>query len=134
MFGSLDISASAMVAQRTRLETISANIAGAQAIEDAGGSYAPFQRRIAVLAQGDPASGKSDGVHVHEILQQPSFRDVYEPGSPYADPETGMVKYPDISPEVEIINAMSAFRAYEANITAAEATKSMMQSSLRLLA
>ena len=134
MFGSLDVSASALVAQRTRLETISANIAGAQAIEDAGGSYAPFQRRIAVLAQGDPSSGKSDGVHVQEILQQPAFRKVYEPGSPYADPETGMVKYPDISPEVEIINAMSAFRAYEANITATEATKAMMQASLRLLA
>jgi flagellar basal-body rod protein FlgC len=134
MFGSLDVSASALVAQRTRLETISANIAGAQAIEDAGGSYAPFQRRIAVFAQGDPSTGKSDGVHVREILQQPSFREVYEPGNKYADPNTGMVKYPDISPEVEIINAMAASRAYEANITAAEATKSMMQASLRLLA
>lgn len=134
MFGSLDVSASALVAQRTRLETISANIAGAQAIENAGGSYEPFRRRIAVFAQGDPASGKADGVHVREILHQPSFTEKYEPGSPYADPDTGMVKYPDISPEVEVINAMAAFRAYEANVTAAEATKSMMQASLRLLA
>jgi len=134
MFGSLDISASALVAQRTRLEAISANIAGAQAIEDAGGSYEPFKRRIAVLAQGDPTSGKSEGVHVREILQQASYTEKYEPGNKYADPVTGMVKYPDISPEVEVINAMAAFRAYEANVTAAEATKSMMQASLRLLA
>jgi len=134
MFGSLDISASALVAQRTRLETISANIAGAQAIEDAGGSYEPFKRRVAVLAQGDPTSGKQEGVHVREILQQPAYKDKFEPDSPYADPATGMVKYPDISSEVEVINAMAAFRAYEANVTAAEATKSMMQASLRLLA
>ncbi len=134
MFGSLDVSASALVAQRTRRETISANIAGAQAIEDAGGSYAPFQKRIAVFAQGDPDTGKADGVHVREIIQQPAFTQKYEPGSPYADPDTGMVNYPDISPEVEVINAMAAFRAYEANVTAAEATKAMMQASLRLLA
>ena len=134
MFGSLDVSASALVAQRTRMESIAANVAGAQAIEDAGGSYAPFQRRIAVFAQGDPTTGRSDGVHVREIMQQPAFREVYEPGNKFADPVTGMVKYPDISPEVEIINAMSASRAYEANITAAEATKAMMQASLRLLA
>ncbi len=133
MFGSLDVSASALVAQRTRLESISANIAGAQSIEGPDGEYAPYQRRIAVLAQGDPATGKAEGVHVKEIIQQPDFRMVLEPGHKFAD-ENGMVQYPDISPEVEIINAMSAFRAYEANITAAESTKAMMQASLRLLA
>jgi flagellar basal-body rod protein FlgC len=133
MFGSLDVSASALVAQRTRLETITANIAGSQAIEDADGNYAPFQRRIAVFAQGDPTTGSTDGVHVSEILQQSAFKPVYEPGSKFAD-ANGNVMYPDISPEVEIINAMAASRAYEANITAAEATKSMMQASLRLLA
>lgn len=134
MFGSLDVSASALVAQRTRLESISANIAGAQAIENGGDVSDPFKRRIAILSQGDPTTGSSDGVHVREIIQQPAFTEKYEPGHPYADKNTGMVMYPDISPEVEIINAMSAYRAYEANITAAEATKSMMQASLRLLA
>lgn len=134
MFGSLDVSASALVAHRTRLESISANIAGSQAIENPDGDHDPFQRRIAVFAQGDPVSGNPNGVHVREILQETSFIEKYEPGHPFADPETGMVTYPDISPEVEIINAMSAYRAYEANITAAEATKSMLQASLRLLA
>ena len=134
MFGSLDISASALVAQRTRLETISANIAGAQAVEDAHGSYAPFKKRIAVFAQGDPTSGSPNGVHVSEILEQPKYTERYEPDNKFADPNTGMVKYPDISPEVEVINAMAAFRAYEANVTAAQATKSMIQTSLRLIA
>jgi len=134
MFGSLNTSASALVAQRTRLETISANIANANSIEGPNGEYDPFKRRIAVFAQGDPATGSDQGVHVREIMQLPKFTQKYEPDSPYADPATGMVKYPDISPETEVINAMAAFRAYEANVTAAEATKSMVQASLRLLA
>ncbi len=134
MFGSLDTSASALVAQRTRLETISANIANANSIEGPNGEYSPFRRRIAVFAQGDPTTGSNQGVHVKEILQLPKFTQKFEPDNPYADPETGMVNYPDISPEVEVINAMAAFRAYEANVTAAEATKSMVQASLRLLA
>ncbi|GAB4109102.1 MAG: flagellar basal body rod protein FlgC [Phycisphaeraceae bacterium] len=133
MFGSLDISASALVAQRTRLESISANIAGAQAIENPEGEHEPFQKRITVFAQGDPVSGKQEGVHVKEIIQQVGYTKKYEPGHPFAD-ENGMVTYPDISPEVEVINAMAAFRAYEANVTAAEATKAMLQASLRLLA
>ena len=68
MFGSLDISASALVAQRGRLNTISSNLANSNAIYDADGNYAPFRRRIAVFAPGDPASGSEQGVHLKEIL------------------------------------------------------------------
>lgn len=134
MFGSLDISASALVAQRTRLEVISANLANRNAIYDAEGNYAPYRRRVPVFAQGDPSRGSREGVHVAEILLDNSdLRRAYEPGHPEAD-EQGYVQYPNIDPTVEVVNAMEASRAYEANITAAEATKSMMQSSLRLLA
>jgi len=83
-----------------------------------------------VFAQGDGQGGA--GVHVSEILQQPAFKPTYQPGSPYAD-ANGYVMYPDIDPAVEQINALEASRAYEANITAAEATKSLLRSSLRLL-
>jgi flagellar basal-body rod protein FlgC len=134
MFGSLDISTSGLVAQRTRLEVISANLANKDAILDAKGNYAPFRRRIAVFSQGDPATGKNQGVHVSRIDKDPApFRKAYEPGHPYADAQ-GYVSYPNVEPAIETINAMEAMRAYEANITAAEATKSMLSSSLRLLA
>ena len=134
MFGALDISASALVAQRTRLEVIAANMANRDAVEDANGNYAPFRRRIAVFAPGDPASGKPQGVHVSDIMLDASpLRAKWEPGHKHADAD-GYVYYPNIDPAMEMVNALEATRAYEANITAAEATKSMMQSALRLMA
>ncbi len=134
MFGALDISTSGLVAQRTRMDVISANLANQNSIYDADGNYSPFQRRMAILAPGDAATGKGDGVHVREImLDQAPFVKKYDPGHPEADQE-GYVNYPNISPVIEQINALEATRAYEANITAAEATKTMLQSSLRLIA
>jgi len=134
MFGSLDISSSALVAQRQRLEVISANIAGSKALYDADGNYAPFRRRIAMFASGDPTTGRAEGVHLRDIVLDPApLRPVYEPDHPNAD-QQGYVYYPNIDPAHEMVNALEASRAYEANVTAAEATKSMIQSALRLLA
>ena len=134
MFGALDTSTSALVANRQRLEVISANMANRSTIEDADGNYSPFRRRLAILAQGDPSRGSDSGVHVKEIkLDQSPLRKSYEPGHPYADAE-GYVEYPNIEPANELVNAVEVSRAYEANITAAEATKTMMRSALRLLA
>ena len=135
MFGSLDISTSALVAQRTRLEVISANLAGKDAICDAKGNYAPYRRRIPILAAGDPTTGRSEGVHVQEIaLDRAPFRKVFEGiGAPHADAK-GYVDYPNVDEATEMVNALDATRAYEANITAAEAAKSMIQASMRLLA
>lgn len=134
MFGSLDISASALVAQRTRLETIAANMANKESILDANGNYSPYRRRFTVFAPGDPSSGSNNGVHVQEImLDQSPLQRRHEPESPFADAQ-GYVNYPNIDSAMEMINALDASRAYEANITVAEATKSMMQTSLRLLA
>lgn len=133
MFGTLDVSVSGMIAQRTRMDVLSSNIANKDTILDADGNYSPFRRRLAVLAPGDPSRGSADGVHVRQIeLDDAPFKKRFEPGSPYAD-ESGYVEYPNIDSTHEMINAMSASRSYEANITVAEATKSMMQSNLRLL-
>ena len=134
MFGALDTSTSALVAQRTRLNVIASNLANANSIYDADGNYAPFRRRIAVFAPGDPDRGSQQGVHVAEImLDEAPFKRVHEPGNPHAD-AGGYVNYPNIDPVMEQISALEASRAYEANVTAAEATKAMMQASLRLLA
>ncbi|MBI1336396.1 MAG: flagellar basal body rod protein FlgC [Phycisphaera sp.] len=134
MFGSLDISTSGLIAQRQRLDVITANMVNMNTTHDAQGNYAPFRRRIAVFAPGDPSSGSEQGVHLREIqLDQSPFRKVYDPGNPDADPD-GYIEMPNIDSAVEMVNALDASRAYEANITAVEATKSMMQSALRLLA
>ena len=134
MFGSLDVSTSGLVAQRTRMHTVAANMANANTIYDADGNYSPYQRRIAVFAPGDPSRGSANGVHVREImLDDAPFRREYQPGHPEAD-EAGYVMYPNVHPLMEQVNALDASRAYEANIAAAEATKSMIRTSLQLLA
>ena len=150
MYGSLDISVSGLEAQRTRLNLISANIANSEAILDPSGDPNPFRRRIALFAAGGQAPGgrpgASDGrpgVRVAEIaLDSAPFRAVWNPTHPAAaqedDPEKGVkagyVYYPNVDREVEMVNALEALRSYEANIAAADASKSMMSSALRLIA
>ena len=134
MFGALDISTSALVAQRTRLNVISANLANIDSVEAPDGSYAPYRRRVPIFAAGDPASGSAQGVHVREIeLDMSDFRARHEPGHKFADAD-GYVRYPNIDSTTELVNALEASRAYEANITAVEATKSMMNAALQILA
>lgn len=132
MFGALDTSTSALVAQRVRLDTIAGNIANAYSTERADGQPGPYRRREALFTAGDGNGGP--GVHVSEVAEDPSeFRVVYEPGHPAADPR-GYVEYPNVDLSMEMINGMVAARAYEANVTAIEVTKSMMNSTLRILA
>jgi len=134
VYGALDISTSGMVAQRTRMAAIAANIANANAITDAQGNYAPYRRRATMLAPGDPVSGNPMGVHVASIdLDMSPFQEKYDPTSPFRD-ERDMVKTPNVNTVVEQINAMETARAYEANVVAAETSKSMMAQALRLLA
>jgi flagellar basal-body rod protein FlgC len=133
MYNCLDTSTSALIANRVRLEAISANIAGKDAILNANGEYEPFRRRVVTLAAGDPATGGEAGVHVAAIeLDDGPLRMMYEPDSPFANTD-GYVGYPNIDIVVEQMNAMEAQRSYEANITAIEATKSMMSVALQLL-
>lgn len=133
MYGSLDISTSGLVAQRMRMDVISANIANKDVVLNADGEYEPYRRRIPMLAEGDPTSGNAQGVHVAAILEdQSAFMMRLEPDSPYAD-EDGYVQYPNIHLATETMNAMEASRSYEANIAAIEATKSMIGLTLELL-
>jgi flagellar basal-body rod protein FlgC len=133
MYGSLDISTSGLVANRIRLEAIAANIANKDAIKNESGAYEPFRRRIVLLSPGDPATGSPEGVHVASIEQDHGpLRMIYDPQSPFANAD-GYVGYPNIDIVVEQMNAMEAQRSYEANISAIEATKSMMSIALQML-
>ncbi|MCC6321594.1 MAG: flagellar basal body rod protein FlgC [Phycisphaerales bacterium] len=137
MYGTLDISTSGLIAQRTRLQSISANIANQDTYADASGRNVPFARRVVYFAPGDPNSRNAEtrrlGVHVASIGQDRSHTFKWDPDNPLAD-QNGYIKYPDINPTFEMINYMEASRAYEANLVAAEASKTMMAQALRLLA
>ncbi|RMH29030.1 MAG: flagellar basal body rod protein FlgC [Planctomycetota bacterium] len=141
MYGALDISTSGMIAARTRLEVSAANIANADAIMNDRGEFDPYRRRFALLAAGDGAGGL--GVRVAEIgVDDAPFRKVYDPDHPFAATRTdpaadlveGYVNYPNVNPTVEMVNALEATRAYEANVASAQATKSMFDAALQLIA
>ena len=137
MFQTLDISSSALVAQRTRMDTIAANIANINTTRNARGEPVPYRRRFAVFAPGVAGRGLEagrPGVHVQKVgMDMSPFQRRYQPGHPDAGPD-GYVQYPNIDMAIEFVNALEASRAYEANVTTMEVTKSMINASLRLLA
>ncbi|MGH9392565.1 MAG: flagellar basal body rod protein FlgC [Terriglobales bacterium] len=147
LFGVLDISASALLAERQRAEVVTSNLANA---ESAGANPAKVYRRQEVVfgAQTMPfadslaaANGGSvganaspgEGVAVQAVVtdSSPLVRR-YEPGNANADAQ-GYVSYPNVNPAQEITDLMEAVRSYQLNISAAQATKSMIQQSLTLL-
>lgn len=150
MYGALDISVGGLVAQRTRLNIISSNIANSDAVLDPSGDPNPYRRRIALFAAGGEVPGGRPGdtdgrpgVRVSEIvLDRAPFRAEWNPTHPAAAKEddaergvrAGYVYYPNVDREVEMVNALESLRSYEANIAAADASKSMMSAALRLIA
>ena len=134
MFDILDTGASALQAQRTRLDTIAANMANINTTRGAHGEKTPFRRRMVMFEPGQADDPTKPGVHVASIEQDPSpFIKKYEPGNPDAGAD-GFVETPNIDMTVETVNALEASRAYDANVTMMETAKSMLNSSLRLLA
>jgi flagellar basal-body rod protein FlgC len=133
MFDALDMGASGLLAQRTRLDTIAANIANANTTHDAAGKVNPYRRRFVVFASGQPNQPAKPGVRVAGVQADPSpFQRRYEPGHPDRDAD-GYVSYPNIDLAVEYVNALEASRAYEANVSMMEVTKAMINASLRLI-
>jgi flagellar basal-body rod protein FlgC len=134
MFDALDISASALKAQRSRMDTIAGNVANMDATRNENGEKVVYRRRFAVLASGESAGSSRPGVHVHEIaLDQTPFRKVHEPSHPDADAD-GNVLMPNVDIAIEQVNMIEASRAYEANVTMMDSVKAMLNATLRLLA
>jgi len=129
MLSVMDISASALTAERMRMDLVANNIANQDTIREDG---TPFQRQVAVFRQG-AVKGSMKGVRIDKMVNDPSPpRLVHDPSNERAD-ENGNVAYPNIDPLKEMVNAMVALRAYEANVSAMEISKSMFSSSLKLL-
>ena len=131
IFRTFDISASALVAQKLRMQTISSNLANINTTRTPEGG--PYRRRDVVFETVlmDEA-GYSEGVRVKDVVvdKRPP-RVVYDPSHPDAD-ENGYVKLPDINLVEEMVNMMLATRAYEANVNSFNITKSMILKALEL--
>jgi flagellar basal-body rod protein FlgC len=141
VFSAMEVVASGLAAQRTRLNVVSSNLANAQTTRtDEGG---PFQRkdvlfksesintRFREMLNNDMARSVQ-GVRVTEIVSDNAPpRMVYDPQHADANAE-GYVAFPDISIVEEMVNMMMAQRAYEAGSTAMQAITSTAQAALRL--
>lgn len=138
LFRNFDISASALTAERLRMDTISNNIANANTTRTPDGG--PYKRQVPVFAEvlenatnGQVGAGSQPaGVRVTEIRSLNSQpRMVYDPTHPDANAD-GYVAYPDINVVSEMVNLITASRSYEANVTAFNSAKDMYKASLDL--
>ena len=139
MYGALDVSVSALIAHRTNLNVIAGNIAMKEVTRDDAGRPIPYRRRVALYAAG-PTSGSRNtaGVHVARVVEDPApfgfrhdptHRDAIKTGD-----RKGYVRVSNVDHHTEMVNAMVTARASEANIAVIEITKSMMRSTIRLIA
>lgn len=139
MLRALDISTSALVAQRTRLNAVSGNIANISSLKDENGEANPYQAREVVFKTDDTMSiSGASGVRVEEIKMSdadPLYR--YQPDHPLAIQEgkwKGYVAYPNIDLTTQMVDALESTRAYEANVGVMEITKNMSRETLTILA
>jgi flagellar basal-body rod protein FlgC len=144
LFSTLEISGSALAAERARAEIVAANMANAETTRTAEGG--PFRRKLAVfsgsgtsgfrllLAGFHRLAGRTPGsVRLAQVAEDPTPSVVrYEPGHPDAD-ASGFVAYPNINPIQEMVDLMGAVRAYQLNASAVTASKQMIQQSLEIL-
>jgi len=138
MFGSLDISSSALSAYRTKMDAIANNVANVNTTRDASGRSVPYRRVIPLFASGAAGVPGGQGVHISEVIGDSTpFRKAYDPSHPDAQtsgPDKGYVLYPNVDPVIEMADAVAATRIYEANVTAFESSKTLIGSALRILA
>ncbi|MDD3013190.1 MAG: flagellar basal body rod protein FlgC [Candidatus Gastranaerophilales bacterium] len=162
-FDALNISASALYAQRVKMDTVASNIANVNTTRNPDGTPGTYRRKEVIfeavyndaINKGSNGSASflpselqantlqggisfntpntASGVTVSQIVEDKdsSFRKMYNPGHPDAD-KNGYVNMPNINIVTEMVDMISASRAYEANVTNIEATKNMIAAALRI--
>lgn len=143
---SFSISASALTAQRLRMDVISSNIANAETTRAriSNGEFVPYRRKVVVMepqknsfdnilqSQMGNNSGIGQGVKVGAIKEdQAPLKPVYNPTHPDANAE-GYVYMPNVDITKEMVDMISASRSYEANVTALNASKAMVMKALEI--
>jgi flagellar basal-body rod protein FlgC len=145
MFDALEVSASALTAERLRMDVTAENLANAQTTRTASGGA--YRRKEVVLEQvGGEGSfgtqlsaamgrvtGAPGGVKAAAIVEDATpGKKVYDPSHPDADAK-GYVTMPNVDTVTEMVDLIDSSRAYEANVTAMQASKQMFTKTLDLL-
>jgi flagellar basal-body rod protein FlgC len=137
IFSSMDISTSALKAQRSRMNVIANNIANINTTHDKDGNNIPYRRKqISFKEAMDGSLGHRSlgGVSVASIDDDMgAFSKKYEPGDKDAD-ENGYVLGSNVDVSLEMVDMIEASRSYEANIAAIDITKSMINNTFEILA
>jgi len=146
IFQSLNTTASALTAQRLRMDVISSNMANVDTTRAklVNGQWEPYRRKVVVMepneggfssylqAAMDDRSSVGSGVKVTKIVEDPTpFKLVYDPTNPDANKD-GYVQLPNVDPLKEMVDLMSATRSYEANVTVFNASKGMLMKALEI--
>jgi flagellar basal-body rod protein FlgC len=138
VFSAMDVAASGLSAERVRMNTIASNLANARTTRTAaGGPYKRLdpvfeavgldQSRGVIATQGGVSEVRVAGIKEDT---RPGMM-VYEPGHPDANAQ-GYVEYPNVNAVEEMVNMITASRAYEAGVTSIESVKQMGQSALSI--
>lgn len=146
MFDALNVSASGLSAERTRMDVVANNLANAQTTRGADGQ--PFRRQEVVMqaesqsfasvlsrnvATMTEPKGAPRGVKVVDVAEDPTpNRRIYDPGHPDADAD-GYISLPNVNPVTEMVDLIASSRAYEANATAMQTAKQMFTKTVDLL-
>jgi flagellar basal-body rod protein FlgC len=128
LLSSMGVSASGLHAERFRMDVISHNLANSSTTRTDNGQ--PFRRKVVTFSEN--LEGGLGGVKVGSVEDDPTPGPmVKDPGAPGAD-ANGMVQGSNVNPVFEMVDLISATRAYEANITAFNAAKGMMVEALSI--
>lgn len=137
VFSAMEVAASGLSAERSRMNVTAGNLANARTTRTAEGG--PYKRLDPVFEakplnprSADPVMRRVETVEVAEVRPDTSPGVmIYEPGHPDANPE-GYVEYPNVNVVTEMVNMMTASRAYEAGVTSIESLKAMARAALRI--
>ena len=129
LFNIFNVSGSAMSAQAQRLNTVASNLANADsATSPTGEAY----RAKAVVFESVPTASGATGVRVREVVEDPSpLKQVYDPKHPMAD-DKGYVSMPNVNVVDEMVNMLSASRAYQNNVETMNAAKTLLLKTLTI--
>jgi flagellar basal-body rod protein FlgC len=142
LFGMLQISGSALLAERQRAELTASNLANAETTRTIEGG--PYRKQNVVFAARHPLStgfaatlASFTDIHTQAVEVAGVYQDDaapirrFNPGHPDAD-ASGYVNFPDVNPVEESVNLMEAARSYQLNVSAIQTTKSMIQSAIQI--
>lgn len=130
MYNVFGIASSAMAAQSTRLNVMASNLANAESTHGPDGQ--PYRAKHVIFRMAGEPGSRTGGVEVSRIVEDPSpLKQVYRPEHPEADDE-GYIRLPNVDVASEMVNMISAARAYEANVEVMNTTKQLMMRTMTM--